>query len=256
MIRNQAGQRVTFSLFDGATRIDAPTLVAADFRVDIDGGGQNPLSAVPTHDGAGLVTWLPTAAETNGRYIALAVNDASADEWDPMTIVFDTLVGSTVVDYLDAAISDICPCVTSWFAKHVTSIISRISGDDIQILRGDTMELSFSRMGSIADRDNIWFSVKDDKDNTDNNATIQIDELTGMLRIEGGAPTAAANGSITVTDAAAGNLTVWMDAAESLKLEDIGNFYYDIQVLYDDGTVSTVLRGRAYIIGDVTRRIV
>ena len=105
MIRNQAGQRVPFSLFKTAARINAPTLTAADFRVDIDGGGQNPCAVTPTHDGAGLVTWLPSQAETNGRYITLLADDAVGAQWEPVTVTFDTLADTASVTYLDATVS-------------------------------------------------------------------------------------------------------------------------------------------------------
>ena len=105
MIRNQAGQRVPFSLFKTGARIAAPTLDAADFRVDIDGGGQNPCAVTPTHDGAGLVTWLPSQAETNGRYITLLADDAVGAQWEPVTVTFDTLADTASVTYLDATVS-------------------------------------------------------------------------------------------------------------------------------------------------------
>ena len=125
--------------------------------------------------------------------------------------------------------------------------------DEIEIRRGDTFELDVSGLSDLTTQDNIWFTVKSDKDDADTAADIQIDDDNGLLCIAGGSPTAAANGDITVTNAVAGELTVTLEAVESAKLTDVGKFYYDIQVLYASGDVVTETRGRAYIIGDVTR---
>lgn len=124
--------------------------------------------------------------------------------------------------------------------------------DDIDIRRGDTLTVNVSGLSDLTTRDNVWFTVKDDKDDADSAAAIQIDEDTGLLYIMGVAGTAA-NGSIVVTDAAAGALTVTLEAVETAKLSNVGRFHYDIQVLYLAGTVQTETRGLVNLIGDVTR---
>lgn len=124
--------------------------------------------------------------------------------------------------------------------------------DPISIRRGDTLDIDFSGLSDLTTRTNIWFTVKDDKDDADTAATIQIDENTGLLYIAGVAGTAA-NGSITVTDAAAGDLTVALDAVETAKLPLSGRFSYDVQVLCAGGIVQTETRGHVDLIGDITR---
>lgn len=126
--------------------------------------------------------------------------------------------------------------------------------DPVTIRRGDTLDVDFAGLSDLTTRTNIWFTVKDDKDDADSAATIQIDEATGLLYIIGTAGTAA-HGSITVTDAAAGDLTVVLDAEETTKLPLSGRFSYDVQVLYADGVVQTETRGHADLIGDITRAI-
>ena len=105
MRRNVAGQAVRFSLFKQGVRIENPTIVAGDARVDLDGAGQVNVNAVPTSDAAGLVTWSPTQAETNADVVSLLLVDAAGGEWDPVTQVFYTEMETTVATNLDAAIS-------------------------------------------------------------------------------------------------------------------------------------------------------
>ena len=124
----------------------------------------------------------------------------------------------------------------------------------IEIRRGDTLELTAAGLSDLTTRTNVWFTVKADKDDADSSAEIQIDEVTGLLYIAGQAGTAA-NGSITVTDASAGNLTIALAAVETAKLPNVGRFFYDVQALYAGGTVQTETRGHADILGDVTRAV-
>ena len=126
------------------------------------------------------------------------------------------------------------------------------TGDDLDLQRGDTWSITFYRLGNISGRDKLWFTLKDDKDDTDATAWVQIEESAGLEYIAGAAASTSANGSIAVTDAALGNLTVTLAAVESAKLADVGNLYYGVQML-DDPVVTTMVSGRAVMMGDVTR---
>jgi len=125
-------------------------------------------------------------------------------------------------------------------------------GDDIDIYRGDTLSVDVQRLGNIAARTNLWFTVKDDKDDTDVNSQIQIDENNGLLYIVGAVALIPANGSITVTDAVTGALTVALDEVETAKLTDLGTWFYDIQIVTATA-VTTLVRGKATIVADATR---
>ena len=90
MKKNVANQEVFFSLFKSGARIDNPTRAAGDFKVSINGGAQQNVATLPTTDAAGLCTWNPTQAETNGTYIVFLAEDAAGAEWEPLTISFST----------------------------------------------------------------------------------------------------------------------------------------------------------------------
>ena len=154
-----------------------------------------------------------------------------------------------------AAETGICACVTGWFAKTVSTLSTLVTGE-VTIVRGDTLILQFEGMGDITTKDNIWFTVKGDKDNADTAADIQVDETNGLLYINGVDAQAAgwvADASITVTDAVAGDLTVRLEAVQSAKITTCSRNWYDLQVLWLDGTVSTLSKGIARVIGDLTR---
>ncbi|GAG29604.1 unnamed protein product, partial [marine sediment metagenome] len=56
---------------------------------------------------------------------------------------------------------------------HV-SIPSVPRGDDLELQRGDTWIITIQRLGDISGRDKLWFTLKDDKDDADTTALVQI----------------------------------------------------------------------------------
>lgn len=129
-----------------------------------------------------------------------------------------------------------------------------VQGNDIQIDAGDYMELSFSQLGDISGRQKLWFTVKDSKSEVDAASLIKIEETAGLEIINGTAATVAGNGAITVTDAVTGDITVTLEAEESVKLiEEEGKEYYDVKWVDAAGHELTLVRARALIVSDVTR---
>ena len=126
-----------------------------------------------------------------------------------------------------------------------------IDTGNIVIRRGDTLSLDVEKLGDVSGRANLWFTVKDDKSDADTSADVQIDETTGLLYIAGTAAATPGNGSIVVTDATLGNLTITLAAVESAKLTDRGRFHYDIQMLAG-AVVTTPKEALAVVTGDVT----
>lgn len=215
-----------------------PTLAAGDIKVSIDGGALANITVLPTAIGAGKVLSISlSAVEMNGNEIAIQCSDVAGAEWQDALIVISTeqalvLLGSSSIK----------------------------NGDEIEILRGDTLELELDYLGNMTNWTKVWFTVKNDKDVTDVQAIIQVVESNpgiatdGLLAIAGIAPTAAANGAITMLNVAKGNITIRVEAVETLKLVDTGSFYYDVQMQNILNT-TTLLRGRCNIIGDATRTV-
>ena len=215
-----------------------PTLAVGDVRISIDGGALANITILPTAIGAGKVLSVQlSAAEMNGNEITVLLSDVAGAEWQDAMIVISTEI-----------------------ALNLLGSSALLSGDDLQILRGDTFEMQFTYLGNLTSWTKLWFTVKDDKDTIDTAAIIQVVESNpgvatdGLLAIAGVAPTALANGAITMLDAAHGNINVRVEAVETLKLDDTGHFYYDIQ-FQDLTDTKTVLSGRAHIIGDATRTV-
>lgn len=142
-------------------------------------------------------------------------------------------------------------------ALRAASLEETLAANTIEIRRGDTMSETISGLGSLAGRSKLWFTVKKQPDSdTDAEAIIQIEETAGLVYLnEADASARAANGSITVNDESAGDITVALDEAETDDLPLRANLVYDVQVLVS-GTVTTLRKATFSVLTDVTRAIV
>jgi hypothetical protein len=137
-----------------------------------------------------------------------------------------------------------------------TSPVTVLTGTDLNITRGDTLDLDIAGLGDISGRTALWFTVRGALDQPDTASIIQIDEATGLIVLNGETVPAArnVNGSITVTDAVAGDITIALAAVESDDLVIQGGLSYDVQFLSAAG-VQTLTLAQARVGADVTRSI-
>ena len=151
-------------------------------------------------------------------------------------------------------------CYNPWSSSSRTltqaaaSVTAAVSGSDLSLHRGDTFSASLTDLGSIAARDNLWFTIKRTKDDVDTSAIIMIDTDTGLLYVNGAAGTAA-QGSITVDDEDDGDISITIDEAVTATLAGVSDVFYDVQMLDTDGDVTTLTYGSCDITKDVTRAI-
>jgi hypothetical protein len=144
---------------------------------------------------------------------------------------------------------------TRTLTQSAASVAAAVAGATLTIKRGDSLSASLTGLGDISAASKLWFTVKDNLADVDSASIIQIDDATGLLYLNGAAGTAA-NGSITVDDAVAGDITIALDEAETDDLVATNGLYYDVQMLDASGDVTTLTEGPCNITGDVTRSIV
>ena len=207
-------------------------------------------------DGATFVTHVPvepaeveTAAVVwaNASRTLTSFGTLVADIWSHAT---RTLTQAVSVDAAAIAAA-VWSYVTRTLTLTAAQIAAILSGTDLTIHRGDTVSISFTGLGSISARTKLWFTLKSSATLTDAQATVQITEADGLIRLNGAAATAA-QGSIAVNDQAAGNITVTLDEAAAALLEPGTRYKYDVQMLAG-GVVTTLTSGEATVTADVTR---
>jgi hypothetical protein len=141
--------------------------------------------------------------------------------------------------------------------QSAASVAAAVDGDRISITRGDSLSASITGLGSIANYTKLWFTVKRERNDADTAAILQV-VLTnpaagtdGLLYLNGAAATAA-QGSITVDDAAAGDITIAVDEVATAQLAD-SSCVYDVQVRRSTGAVNTLTEGECDINADISR---
>lgn len=143
---------------------------------------------------------------------------------------------------------------TSSIIATVDAITSgvTIDGTSLTLERGDTWSIVVTGLGSLVGRSKLWFTLKDQHSLTDQESLVQIEESGGLLFLNGAAAGTAADGSLVVTDANAGNVTITVKPGATAILPPSTRLYWDIQSLIS-GVVLTRTAGSARISADVTR---
>lgn len=165
------------------------------------------------------------------------------------------VVGPDWVENLDAPISETAvPGDAMTLTQSALALAQSLTGSTISIYRGDTLTINFTGLGNLASRTALYFTVKDDRNKADSAALIQIKESDGLTVIQGAPAGTASNGSLTVTNAGTGAITIVLKAAETALLAATGTLYYDVQMVTASG-VNTLTTGQASVTADVTRAL-
>jgi hypothetical protein len=143
---------------------------------------------------------------------------------------------------------------TRTLTQSAASVAAVVAGSALTIQRGDTTSISLTGMGSIAARTKLWFTIKATKYDDDTQAQVLAEETAGLVYVAGRAPTTGETCVMTVTDAAAGNVTIVLSAAATKALTAGSDRVWDVQMLTASG-VTTMTNGSATISADVTQRI-
>lgn len=142
---------------------------------------------------------------------------------------------------------------TRTLTQTAASLVAALTGDAIAIRRGDSFSVSWTGLGDLTGRTNLWVTLKSSVDEVDADSIVQCDENTGLL-ILNGASGEAGNGALTVDDEGAGNITWTLEEVTTAALVPATGLRYDVQVL-KGGTVTTLTRGNGKVLADVSRVI-
>jgi len=195
----------------------------------------------------------PTSIAAIKAETALIVADTDELQTDDVPGLLDALE----IAGLDAA--GVWSYASRTLTQTAAEIAAAVSGSDITITRGDTFSATLTGLGALTGYVSVDFSVKGSRDDADDNALVRIrknasDADDGLLRLNRVAATAG-NGSITIDDEAAGDITIALDAAEAATLGAAVNLVYDVQLI-TASAVTTLTYGACTITGDVTRAVV
>lgn len=195
------------------------------------------------------------------RTLTSAAGPSAADVAD--AVWDEALAGHATVGSAGAALSDAgagsLTAAEVWahtprtLTQTAAQVAAALAGSVITAHRGDTLSVSLTGLGSIANRDKLWWTVKARDNDTDAEAVIQIEETAGLLRLNGAAGTAG-QGSLVVDDEDAGDVTITLAAAATAALRPWDGYSYDVQQLV--GTVVETLTEESFAVtADQTRSV-
>ena len=282
MLKNAAVPKpVVFSLFKNAARVNNPTIAAEDFKVDIDGAGQANVANPPTSDAAGRVTWQPTQAETNGDIVTLLGNDAAGDEWEPITLVFETQLPTSVeailVDTaeigaagagltalgdarlanLDAAISSRATPAQLSVAISATQAAALATGS-LAIVTDYALSQSITSTTTVDLEEagsKLYLAIKEKETDADAAALALIEKTEGLLYLAQAAAADATLGSLTISGSAgAWSILIWLDETATADLRNWkGNRYYELKHVPATGDPTLISTGKVVISRGIVR---
>lgn len=220
----------------------APTVnVHGPTGIVINGAAATEVDAV---NSPGLYSYTLSPVASGGMYVALFEVAAGADVLSKSESVYYANWAWGVSQDVNSIIR---------MLQNNTAIRRYIREEQIEIKRSTDVEFDVTGLGDLTGRTALYFTVKmmREKDEaTDAQSIIQIEETSGLLYINKNAATNPANGTLTVTDAAAGNITITLAAEESTKIEPNTSYLYDIKM---DNTV--VGEGKFLVSTAITRTI-
>lgn len=153
----------------------------------------------------------------------------------------------------DADADAITAAVVAGVTSAAQSDSINTDGTTITRRRGDTWSIEITGLGSLADRDKLWFTLKTKPGLADTASTLQITEAGGLLYLNGAVATSS-DATLVVDDEDAGDITITVKAVSTRQVEHRDSYYYDVQVL--EGTdVDTKTEGRFDVVSDVTEAV-
>lgn len=179
---------------------------AAAIRAEIDSNSTQLAAIVAdtnelqTDDVPSLIAGL-VSAPTAAQIVAALLNTA-----DSSYITADT-IGRAIYDIMNNVASG-----------AVAGTAAGTLSATVDITTHATFTETISGIGDLTDATNIIFMIKASASDADSAALVHITYDVGLERIEGAAPAAAGNGAITILAAAAGDISLRIEAIETANL--------------------------------------
>ena len=211
--------------------------------------------------------------------IKVKTDNLPADPADDSDIDAQLAAVKTVVDAIKTetdghpTAAEVWSYGTRTLTNSTTGAVTPAEGDTLEVTKDATIIINFTGLGDIHtydddttdEEDKVWFTAKENLDDPDSSAVIQIHTLypagttpPDTLDYINGVAATATEGTFQFTDLVAGNATLTLAAAAAadLPIYAVSPLYWDIKILdYSAGTVSVLASGEMYIYGTPTKSI-
>jgi hypothetical protein len=241
------------------------TATRADYLDNLDAAVSTRLAdgdytAPPTVGDVADAVWdeVSSGHETSGTTGAkLAAASAAGDPWetDLPGAYGDGTAGAIIGALADgggATPAEIWAYSARTLTQSAAGVLAAVSGSTLAWLRGDVLAQSITGLGTLAGRTKLVLTIKRDVDDADADALLQIEESDGILVWLGAVPEDILDGSLTVDDEDAGDVTLALAGSLMAQLPVRTTLHYDIQMILD-GEPVTVTQSTCRLQADVTR---
>lgn len=134
------------------------------------------------------------------------------------------------------------------------TVVSPIAGSTISVYNHATMSVAITGLGDISGYTKIDFAVKEKTEDADASALIFIDGTSGLTYLNKAAAVTSAQGSITIDNASAGNITIFVHEAAMATLAKISGINYGVKGILTTGT-DALAEGTINILGITPRAV-
>jgi hypothetical protein len=242
----------TGTLIPAVIGIPAGSDIAADIAaVKSDTAGittiDTALSAVDANVD-NIQTRLPPALV--GNRMDSDIGNIQNDVITAAAIATDALGALEVADTLSQEIADLVSAgVSEDIVSEVIAGILSVSADIksakdgiITIVQSDDWSQQIVNLGDMTTRDNVIFAVKKSIHDPDEDSVLMIDEVTGLLLLNGSDAVTPASGSIVVDTAITGDITPSLNSG-STSLIETGRYTWSLKVIESGNDRTPVRRG-------------
>lgn len=234
----QAGSATDVTHVDG---VEVEGTIPADAQA-WDGGA---LPSIVAPDNAGI-----TAAGEAAAAAALAATAAATAAGNAETAAEAAQAAAEAV-----AADDIAEAVYALLAARSLDVVAALSGYDLTRRRGTTWTITFSGLGDISDRTELYFTLKASHTATDAQARIQVSESGGLIVLNGSSTSlTAAQAVLAVTDEVAGDGSITVHSAATAEMLSPADWRYDVKALGPSND-RILLEGRFVVTPDITREV-
>ena len=207
---------------------DASDGLSVVFRILVHADDQAGVADVAALHGREIEANLISVLEDTGTTLPAQLNTIRGADSDTLETLSDQMDG-----------------IATWTAANISS---SITAGTITQIRGNSWSIPITSLTLYATKQQ--FTVKRAKTDSDADALLFIDSVTGLIRVNGSTT------GITATDAsivyAGTTLTVTVKANITAQLESYP-WVYGIQSIHSDGTVSEVYGGTFTVASDAVR---
>jgi hypothetical protein len=195
-------------------------------KIALDDGTANAITDTnPTEVEDGKYRFDLTQAETNGDKLEMFAESSTADI---LVIGLPEVIYTRPANFTDLSVTTIWAYADRTLTQAAASVTTAVTGSNVTTYTHATWSVSLTGLGSIADRTNMLVGIKSAATDADTAAQVLIDVSTGLLYVGGAVAGTAGDGSITVDDEDAGDITITLKPASS-TLVTPGNYVYDVK---------------------------